>query len=178
MDQTIETAREEDQADQSDDTSTLLLNERDLQPRICMLPADGDGFDYPFQELEMYLRSSISVSESEPEKGSCRLSDDEFSSSLGDDEDNTFPPCTSRCKYCKGYCVHCINRRIPGQPMLDPGDFPLNIRHWIWAKVGWHDGLPWFLLCQLDDGKFAFYQASCCYTGCACARTQGRKISP
>jgi hypothetical protein len=46
--------------------------------------------------------------------------------------------------------------------MLDPGDFPLEIRHWIWAAVAeddYRDDPEWHLLCQLENGLYAFYEA-------------------
>jgi hypothetical protein len=54
-------------------------------------------------------------------------------------------------------------RESSGQPPLDPGDFPHNIRHVIWYDVKQYDTyhLPrcchHLLLCQLDNGLFAFH---------------------
>jgi hypothetical protein len=61
-----------------------------------------------------------------------------------------------------------IVRALPGQPAHDPGDFPSNIRSWIW----WHEHPGSArLLCQLDGGLFAFLavqeEAHC--SGCACS---------
>jgi hypothetical protein len=166
-----QTSSETDKSDELVDTKV-----RDLQPRICMLPADGDGFDYPFRYVVDGF-DSICVgfpppwtSDSESERVCCRSSDlNIVESSIEKDEEGYDP---RYCEYCQGYyCAHFISRQMPGQPMLDPGDFPLNIRHWIWAESGKNDELPWRLLCQLDDGNFAFYMAHCGYTGCACAST-------
>ena len=164
MDQSSEGRETTDRSDELVNTP-LLLKERDLRPRICMLPADGDEFEYAFREIVMDGHSST---ESEKE-----LSDlNSVVSCVGNDKEN---PDLRDCEYCRGYyCVHCISRQMPGQPMLDPGDFPFNIRHWIWAESGSNDYEPWRLLCELDDGHFAFYKASCCYTGCACASIQDR----
>jgi hypothetical protein len=46
--------------------------------------------------------------------------------------------------------------------MLDPGDFPLEIRHWIWAESNYGEPTDpdWYLLCQLENGLYAFYEDS------------------
>lgn len=59
---------------------------------------------------------------------------------------------------------------LPGQPLLDPGDFPRGISHWIWGDSTHDideraDDRFWYLLCQLENGLFAFYHADESYTG-------------
>jgi hypothetical protein len=53
---------------------------------------------------------------------------------------------------------------LPGRPEYDPGDFPHNIRHWLWSirSEGSCYAGKWTLLCQLDSGLYALLQADEC----------------
>ena len=48
------------------------------------------------------------------------------------------------------------------------GNFPHNIRKYIWGEEGDNDFIEWILLCKLTNGKYAFYTAWCDYTGFDC----------
>jgi hypothetical protein len=59
-----------------------------------------------------------------------------------------------------------ITQALPGQAQAaqhDAGDFPHNIFNWIWWYTGNDldgEGEMWLLLCQLDNGMFAFFAAA------------------
>ncbi len=72
-----------------------------------------------------------------------------------------------------------ILRALPGRPILDPADFPHGIRHWIWANSNSNDTNNdrfWSLLCQLENGLYAFYYADASYTGFDCHVTGGMSL--
>lgn len=50
----------------------------------------------------------------------------------------------------------------------DPGNFPNNITEYYWIKEGENDYESWDCLCKLDNGYYAYYTASCDYTGFDC----------
>ena len=45
------------------------------------------------------------------------------------------------------------------------GDFPNNIDQWIWSSAGLDDEMPWVLLCRLNNGAYALYEAGYEYSG-------------
>jgi hypothetical protein len=49
--------------------------------------------------------------------------------------------------------------------MLDPGKFPRDIRHWIWANYQYYVDQEYRLLCQMENGLYGFFHANACYTG-------------
>jgi hypothetical protein len=68
------------------------------------------------------------------------------------------------------YNVSNIFRPLIGkkETAADCGNFPANIRYFHWYKEGKNDWKPWLLLCQLEDGKYAYFTANCDYTGFDC----------
>ena len=48
----------------------------------------------------------------------------------------------------------------------------------MFIKPGEEDELPWKALLQLDNGNYAFYIASCCYTGFDAVGSMALYISP
>ena len=54
------------------------------------------------------------------------------------------------------------------EKLSDAGNFPHNIRKYIWGEEGDNDFIEWILLCKLTNGKYAFYTAWCDYTGFDC----------
>jgi hypothetical protein len=69
---------------------------------------------------------------------------------------------------------------LPGRPEYDPGDFPHNIRHWLWSirsEDGCYAGM-WTLLCQLDSGLYALLQADECGSwGFRCTGASGMALT-
>jgi len=64
--------------------------------------------------------------------------------------------------------LNSIHKQNPSVVGLELGDFPNNIRRWIWTHPGEDNGEPWLLLCELTNGSFALYTArvcTCCYRG-------------
>lgn len=63
---------------------------------------------------------------------------------------------------------------IPQAKSLPLGEFPRNIKRWIWSAPGENDGEPWDLLVELEPDstysgvRFAYYHAWCDYTGFDC----------
>jgi hypothetical protein len=55
-----------------------------------------------------------------------------------------------------------------GEENCDAGKFPNNIDAYYWIYKGCNDEQPWYCLCKLDNGNYAFYKAWCDYTGFDC----------
>lgn len=70
--------------------------------------------------------------------------------------------------YYANYYTRDFSRGIPGEGPCDCGKFPDNIVEYYWIHEGANDDEPWMCLCKLDNGCFAFYSASCDYTGFDC----------
>jgi hypothetical protein len=51
---------------------------------------------------------------------------------------------------------------------VDAGDFPTNIESYYWIHEGTNDEGAWKCLCKLTNGFYAYYEASCDYTGFDC----------
>ncbi len=51
---------------------------------------------------------------------------------------------------------------------VDAGDFPANIESYYWIHEGTNDEGAWKCLCKLTNGFYAYYEASCDYTGFDC----------
>ena len=68
------------------------------------------------------------------------------------------------------YSIPHIFRPLIGQTTTwqDAGKFPNSIKYFIWCEKGENDEKPWLLLCQLKNQKYAYYKASCDYTGFDC----------
>jgi len=68
------------------------------------------------------------------------------------------------------YKLKNIFTPIPGQKqkLKDLGDFPNNIEEFIWGQKGINDEKSWILLCKLNNDNFAYFVASCDYTGFEC----------
>jgi hypothetical protein len=54
------------------------------------------------------------------------------------------------------------------ETVKDCEGFPNNIDKVLWAQEGENDAEEWILLCQLNNGLFAYYIAFCDYTGFDC----------
>ena len=63
-----------------------------------------------------------------------------------------------------------IYTQLIGQPNTGRkiGNFPDNIKTYIWGREGENDEQSWLLLCQLDNGYYAYLEAWCDYTGFDC----------
>jgi hypothetical protein len=59
-------------------------------------------------------------------------------------------------------------RNIPGEKECGIGDFPKNIKRCYFIQEGENDGIPWNLLCYLDNGVYVYMSAWCDYTGFDC----------
>lgn len=70
--------------------------------------------------------------------------------------------------YGTDYRVSGFQRGLIDEAPLDCGDFPNNITQFFWISEGKNDERPWYCLCQLDNGIYAFYRAFCDYTGFDC----------
>jgi hypothetical protein len=66
------------------------------------------------------------------------------------------------------YDIQYFCKGILSEDKEDPGDFPNNIIEYYWIHEGENDEEPWICLCKLDNGVYAFYSASCDYTGFDC----------
>ena len=68
------------------------------------------------------------------------------------------------------YILENIFKSIPNQPEMlkDVGEFPNNISEFIWGQLGENDEKDWLLLCKLNNDMYAYYKASCDYTGFDC----------
>jgi hypothetical protein len=51
---------------------------------------------------------------------------------------------------------------------VNPGNFPKNIAETYWIHEGSNDDEAWKCLCKLTNGFYAYYEASCDYTGFDC----------
>ncbi len=67
-----------------------------------------------------------------------------------------------------GYSVRDFCRGFADEEPGDPGNFPNNIVEYYWIKEGENDYEAWHCLCKLDTGYYAYYNASCDYTGFDC----------
>jgi len=64
----------------------------------------------------------------------------------------------------RNYCdlptiVHALLMQSPSDALALAGDFPNNIDQWIWSSAGRDDEMPWVLLCRLNNGAYALYEA-------------------
>lgn len=69
---------------------------------------------------------------------------------------------------------------IPGQKQFkisDFGDFPKNIKKYIWIFEGANDAESWRCLCILDNDLYMYYRAWCDCTGFDCRGTMEFYIS-
>ncbi len=67
-----------------------------------------------------------------------------------------------------GYLISDFSEGIIGEEKCECGDFPNNIIEFYWIHEGENDEDAWECLCKLDNGNYAFYTASCDYTGFDC----------
>ena len=76
--------------------------------------------------------------------------------------------------YHYGYSLNpdsdvCIVKRLITQTSIpDAGDFPDSVHKYIWIHPGRYDEENWYALMVLNDGRYAFYEAGCDYTGFDC----------
>jgi len=72
--------------------------------------------------------------------------------------------------YYQKYHVYNMFTPLIGQPetYLYGKNFHKNIKYFIWCEEGQNDEKPWLLLCQLRNGKYAYYTAYCDNTGFDC----------
>jgi hypothetical protein len=72
--------------------------------------------------------------------------------------------------YFKKYHVSNMFTPLMGQTETykDGKNFHKQIKYFIWCEEGQNDEKPWLLLCQLYNGKYAYYTAYCDYTGFDC----------
>jgi hypothetical protein len=78
------------------------------------------------------------------------------------------------------YSIKSITKILPGQPKYQAGPFPNNIRHWIWAcadEMYYNEG-KWRILCELNSGLFAYFEADCDTTGFFCQGSISLFLSP
>lgn len=68
----------------------------------------------------------------------------------------------------KTFTVSEIVRGFPDEEPCEVGDFPKNIAEYYWIHEGERDEETWHLLCRLDNGLYAYYYASCDYSGFDC----------
>jgi hypothetical protein len=61
-----------------------------------------------------------------------------------------------------------FSRGFPDEEPIEVNEFPKNIVEYYWIKEGENDGDDWSCLCKLDNGAYAYYNASCDYTGFDC----------
>lgn len=87
------------------------------------------------------------------------------------------------------YPFGCIDdlleeRTIPHIEQIPYGDFPKNIKRWIWSSAGQNDEMPWWLLAELESDdeypgvRYAFYDAWCDYTGFDCQGGMSILVAP
>ena len=72
--------------------------------------------------------------------------------------------------YLDNFSTSSIYTNLIGQPDNSShiGNFPDNIKTYIWGREGENDEESWLLLCQLDNGYYAYLEAWCDYTGFDC----------
>lgn len=68
----------------------------------------------------------------------------------------------------EGYEIEDMIIPMPGEPDEEAGDFPNNIRKYLWIYEGANDEEPWLALVELDNGNYAYYRGECDYTGFEC----------
>jgi hypothetical protein len=65
-------------------------------------------------------------------------------------------------------------RHIPHRVSRPIGNFPHNIKRWIWSRPGQNDGDAWVCIVELkpdetyDGVRYAYFRAWCDYTGFDC----------
>lgn len=79
-----------------------------------------------------------------------------------------FPLGFINCSFLDMYKMSEIARGFVDEEPCDVGDFPKNIAEYYWIHEGERDEETWHLLCRLDNGLYAYYSASCDYTGFDC----------
>jgi hypothetical protein len=57
--------------------------------------------------------------------------------------------------YHQTHMIEEIIKQVPTLQNYDAGDFPNNIKKWIWSSAE-----PWHLLCILNNGLYAYFNAS------------------
>jgi hypothetical protein len=57
--------------------------------------------------------------------------------------------------YHQTHTLDEILKPLPTIQTYDPGNFPNNIKKWIWSTPD-----PWHLVCILDNGHYAYFHAS------------------
>jgi hypothetical protein len=70
--------------------------------------------------------------------------------------------------WCGGYDTADFTNGLLGEEKCDAGKFPDNIVEFYWIHEGHNDEDAWECLCKLDNGNYAYYTASCDYTGFDC----------
>ena len=72
--------------------------------------------------------------------------------------------------YLDKFSTSSIYTNLIGQPDNSShiGNFPDNIKTYIWGREGENDEESWLLLCQLDNDYYAYLEAWCDYTGFEC----------
>ena len=63
---------------------------------------------------------------------------------------------------------HMVKSFADDEELPNPGDFPNNIAETYWIHEGENDGEAWKCLCKLTNDFYAYYEASCDYTGFDC----------
>ena len=82
---------------------------------------------------------------------------------------------TDEFKYPFESCCPWVEQRhIPHRAGKPLGQFPDNIKRWIWSAAGQNDGDPWDCIVELEPEenysgvRFAYFHAWCDYTGFDC----------
>lgn len=68
----------------------------------------------------------------------------------------------------EGYEIEDMIIPMPGEPEEEAGNFPNNIKEYLWIYEGANDEEPWLALVELDNGNYAYYRGECDYTGFDC----------
>lgn len=66
------------------------------------------------------------------------------------------------------YDINDFSKGLLDEEKCDAGNFPKNIVEFYWLHEGHNDEEPWYCLCKLDNGNYAYYTAWCDYTGFDC----------